>query len=306
MEKHLLKVSKTHKGTKLVHYLNDQFSLGTSEIKRLLEKRHCFINGKLETFASYRLQGDENITFSLPATETEQKLRVDFNSILYEDSTFIIYNKPAGYPSAPTEDPKRINLYQLLNQSLRKRDGTSIWMVHRLDRDTSGVILFVKQASLVEMVSDLFRHRKIQKSYEALVDGILKPAHGKIVSYLELKEKDKGWERWGSTTGHGKYAETDYQVLQYWEKACHLRLFPKTGRIHQIRVHLSEKTHPILGDSFYGKHFRCALNPPRHLLHAKSISFEHPLTHQAIQVESPLPQDFEKMIQTLSHGSPQK
>lgn len=295
-------VPQTQAGTKLGQFLQEELELSGREVKRLLEKRHCRIRGKIETFASYRLEGGESISFLLPTQKSEKplsRLEILPQSILYEDESLLIYDKPAGYPSAPTEDPSRPNLYDFLKNYLQQRDRTSIWMIHRLDRDTSGVILFLKQKTLKEPFEALFRERQIHKVYEALADGQLKPPEGKIISYLKLLDKAKGWERWGSAPKNGKYAETGYKVLQYWPKVSHVRLFPKTGRIHQLRVHLNEQGHPILGDFFYGKHFRFALFPPRHLLHACSIRFIHPLNHQEIQVESPLPKDFQAILKQL-------
>jgi 23S rRNA-/tRNA-specific pseudouridylate synthase len=133
------------------------------------------------------------------------------------------------------------------------------------------------------------------------VDGRVEPPEGKIVSHLVLLGKETGWERWGShPQGRGKYAETHYEVLQQWSKSAYVQLQPKTGRIHQLRIHFSEKQNPILGDHFYGKHFRCPYNPPRHLLHAKKLIMKHPISQKNLLIESPIPQDFQEAFHIFS------
>jgi 23S rRNA pseudouridine955/2504/2580 synthase/23S rRNA pseudouridine1911/1915/1917 synthase len=269
------KVNKEAVGQTLLTFLRSHLKDGTSAkaMKRAIDTKGCRINGRIETFSTHPLKaGDEiEITLDLP-----QKKAV---TPLYEDDDFIAVNKPAGITS----------------ESLQKRDV----LIHRLDKETSGVILLAKNKKMLEAMIDLFSKHLVEKEYLALVHGDVKGKKGEIRSNLTRKHSFQGQTIYGSAP-KGRLAITEWATLSHSPKASLLRLHPKTGRTHQIRVHMKEMGHSIVGDTLYGKNSSLSYKPRRHLLHAHKISFPHPITHKTIEIEAPLPDDFLEAMKELS------
>lgn len=210
--------------------------------------------------------------------------------VLYEDNAVVCFEKPAGLPTQPTIDEARLNLYALA----KKQRGTYLGLHHRLDRDTSGVVLFtcVKEAN--GFVADQFAKHIAKKTYVAVVEGKLDRPSGRVESFLDVVAKYQKKQKFGSVRSGGKKAITNFSVL---ESSAHYSLVEvtiETGRTHQIRVHLSEMGHPIVGDTFYGAKAQQGLN--RHLLHAHALAIMHPESGNWIRVESPVPEEFRKWV----------
>jgi len=228
------------------------------------------------------------------------------DQILFEDEWIILVNKPAGIPTQPTVDPSRANLFDLTKQFLtRKSTGKMLakevylGLHHRLDRDTSGVVMFTKKEAANKGVADLFSEHRIQKTYHCLVwRSPSSPKHQKedrfeVKNYLGRISAKNENAHFGSVTSNGDPAQTDFRILEVFRDAYWLEAQPKTGRTHQIRVHTSELGFPILGDpQYFPANVFSMISAPRLLLHAHLLEFDHPVNGQPMKIEAPLPDDF--------------
>jgi len=267
-------------GFKLLAYLKQKApsTISVKAIKRAIDKGRCSVNGKIERFSTHLLVKGDRVEIDLQ----EDRVLIGVPSILYEDEDLLICDKPSG----------RISENSFFNTFFPKYHN-QLELVHRLDKETSGVIILAKNKKMRIAMETLFIKREVSKAYLAIVDKKVGEPSGTIENFLAKKSSYEGQSQWGSVPrGKGKIAITRWKVLQVGKEASLLLLEPLTGRTHQLRVHLSEWGHPILGDVQYGQHFVCSLRPNRQLLHACKILFKHPFTQQEISVTAPLPQDF--------------
>lgn len=258
-------------------------------LKRLIESNRCEINGRTERFASTFLGTGDRVCLHVEEARLLSPKIAEPSRILFEDEALLIYDKPAGINC----DEKGI--LQLWKSSL-----LSLQLVHRLDRDTTGVLLFAKQPIYFHALVEQFKQFQVKKSYLAIVDGIMEESRGVIENHLGKKQAFAGQTIWGSVSpSKGLYACTEWEQLSKGKMAALIACHPKTGRTHQIRVHMAEKGHPILGDFQYGKQFQCPYRPSRTLLHAEKIRFQHPITGIELHITAPLPEDFKIAQQKL-------
>lgn len=211
--------------------------------------------------------------------------------ILFEDTDLIVIDKPSGLISQASPDPKRIHVVKWLEQHL----GQKYFLQHRLDRDTSGVMLLTKTSRVNESITDQFREHKIQKTYLALAKKSSKEAWTTttIKNHLAPVRNDrKQLNRMVVVRSGGWYAETDLELKEEFGEFGLIEAKPKTGRTHQIRVHLANANRPILGDLTYGGKSSFA---KRVMLHAHRLTFIHPVTEKPMTVEASLPEDFLKL-----------
>ncbi len=229
--------------------------------------------------------------------------------VLFEDEWLLVVDKPAGLPTQPTLDPSRASVFTTLQEYLEQRDGgvRYLGLHHRLDRDTSGVLLLTKDQKANTGVSALFAGKTIRKTYQALAGaGAAGPDSWEVKNYLgEIGRVGKA-SRFGAVRSGGDPAQTSFRVLERWPGALLIEARPQTGRTHQIRVHLAEGRRPIFGDALYGG---ASLLPagagggrvpaPRVMLHAAALEFIHPVTQAPMAIRSPLPADFEACLKAL-------
>ena len=229
--------------------------------------------------------------------------------IIFQDDSILVLNKPSGWitndASTTTDQPViqtwlRGNLKYPLIGDRDRRDG----IVHRLDKETSGLLVVAKTSQAFENLQNQFKERKIKKTYLALVHGEVIPKEGKIEASVGRLPWQR--QRFGVLPG-GREAVTNYKVLKMLnkdnEKFSLVELYPKTGRTHQIRIHLKFIGHPVVGDFFYAGRKTARedrLWCPRLFLHASKISFFHPETPEELNFESNLPKDLEKVFTSLS------
>jgi RluA family pseudouridine synthase len=222
-------------------------------------------------------------------------------SILYEDDTLIAVDKPPGLPTVPTADPRRPSLVRAVDDYLSRAGRPRRLGVHqRLDRDTSGVVLFARDPAANAGLAKAFAARAVEKVYEALVARPpgRPPARWQAVSTLG----PVGGGRMGSVHAKGQEAVTDFALLEELPQALRVEARPRTGRKHQIRVQLAEAGLPILGDVLYGPRSgapRASLAAPRLMLHARRLRLTHPLTGTPLAIESPWPADAREFLEDL-------
>jgi pseudouridine synthase, RluA family len=238
----------------------------------------------------------------------EHILKKGSGGILLEDDAVLAINKPAGLLVLPDRyDHTLFNLYDLLKETF----GT-IFVVHRIDRETSGVVLFAKTAEAHAQLNTAFEQRQVEKKYRAIVAGISHTESGSI--NLPITENEHGVRKMKVDTKKGKEARTDYTVIERFDGYTLVEARLHTGRTHQIRVHLSAIGLPILADPLYGDGRGFFLSTikrnyqgkeeeqpllGRTALHAFSLSFSHPITSGNILVEAPLPKDMEVVLKAL-------
>lgn len=289
---HAFDVLPTETGSTLLAFLKSKFGTTYSarQLKRAIEENLCQVNGRTERFASYPLGSGDSVTIAIDNLSNTSKLpSFDLDRILFEDDAILIYNKPPGTPS---DNPELLSTLQ--------RDLPYLALAHRLDRDTTGALLFAKSPKVLKQIESAFKKRLINKQYLALVDGAPRQMSGTIDNFLGEKRRYQGQTLWGEVSKElGQHAITAWECLHKGKDASLVQCTPLTGRTHQIRVHLSGIGHPILGDFQYGRQFRCAFKPKRILLHAYAISFMHPVTGQEFNIQAPLPEDFRVAIEEL-------
>lgn len=280
-----------------------------SRIYRIVRKGEVRVNkGRVEV--NYRLMTGDIVRIppvrvaekAEQATFIPQTLRDALqNGILYEDEGFMVINKPAGYP---VHGGSGIDSGIIEGLRRLRPEATFLELVHRLDRDTSGCLIIAKKRSALRRLHELFRDDHVHKTYLALLAG--QWARKKlIVNAPLLKNVNKGGERIVVVSQAGKEAETLFRRLKLFKNATLVEASPKTGRTHQIRVHSAWLGHPIVGDeryglaevnkTFHGKGYK------RMFLHARELTFEHPVTGKPIKFEAPLPPQLQEL---LDHEEP--
>jgi RluA family pseudouridine synthase len=228
--------------------------------------------------------------------------RLETSRILFEDEWLLVIDKPPGLPTQPTLDPLRPNLFDLTKSFLRareKNENAYVGLHHRLDRDTSGLVLFTKKESANAGVSALFSEHRIEKTYHCIswrTNGSAPGAPGEtfvVDDFLGKTGTRNKKALWGRVSHGGDRAITEFRVVEGFRSACWFEARPKTGRTHQIRVHSSGMGYPILGDELYFPGSVIPIFPaPRLMLHAIRLEFMHPMTGREVRVESDLPREF--------------
>ena len=241
-------------------------------------------------------------------------------AVLYEDDHLVAVNKPAGLRVIPDSfNPALPNLLAMLEARYRKALGTQgqqLWVVHRIDMHTSGVVLFARTPEMHRHLNRMFEHGEVHKTYWAIVKGHPSPREGRIDLPMAPHPSRS---RMMVISEKGKPAVTDYRVLEEFEHFSLVEIYPRTGRTHQIRLHFQAIGHPLAIDPIYAKILsidisnlkrdvvRKRLNagetPPalmqRLTLHALRLSFQHPISDAPFEVEAPLPKDFRGLLSAL-------
>jgi len=300
-KEHTLVVEGEAKGERLDVYLRAKLpELSRERIKTLIEKSFILVEGK-SVKPSYKLKGGEQVLVRIPV-EKEYSLQpkeVPFE-ILYEDEDLAVIYKPAGIVVHPAPGHLDDTLVHGLLLKLRSLSGVGgelrPGIVHRLDKDTSGVMLVAKNDFAHKKLTQDFKERKVEKEYLAIVYGRLTQKEGTLdfpIGRHPVQRKKM------AVVKEGRQALTKYQVLKLFKKATLVLAKPLTGRTHQLRVHFSHIGHPILGDPIYGGLKPDVPRAERLMLHAYRISFEHPRTGAHLTFAKDPPEDFERYLKLL-------
>lgn len=222
-----------------------------------------------------------------------------FLEVIYEDRDIIVVDKPAGVLTEPKGDSPHDHLLGMIKGYLKRKHkdsrGSYVKLLHRLDKDTSGVVVAAK-SRVGEQLEDQFRGHRIERNYIAIVEGRMEAEEGTINLPLEKGDFEGGRKsRVAHHKEEGKEAVTRFRVKERYSNATLLNINVGTGRTHQVRVHLAEKGHPLIGDATYGGKIRF----PRHALHATLLAFKHPRTGKQERFEANPPKDLEQLIDQL-------
>ena len=254
-----------------------------NNIKTLLKNGLISVNGKVITKYDYPIKINDIIIVSDGYTENDITLK-----IIYEDDNIIVIDKPTKILTIGNKKEKDNTLYRKVSDYLKK-EKKKVFIIHRLDFDTSGVIMFAKNQKIQKLYQDNWNNIAKKREYVAVVEGITLPK-GHIESYLKTS---KTLEVYSSKNKDGLFAITDYEMIGHNNKFSLLRILISTGRRNQIRCHMSDIGHPILGD----KKYKSMHNPiDRLCLHASILEVEDPLTHKLFTFRSNIPNEFNSII----------
>ena len=291
----------TNSGTRIDAYISkidEKYS--RTAVQRLIEEEKIKVNGK-KTKASYKVQeGDEIEIQEEEPKEISLKAQNIPLEVIYEDNDIIVINKPKGmvvHPANGNLDGTLVNAVMAICKDSLSGIGGEIrpGIVHRLDKDTSGIIIVAKNDKAHINLSEQIKNHEVKKTYIALVRGAIKENNATINMPIGRSKNDR---KKMAVDSKGKNAVTHFEVLKRYDKYTLLKVNIETGRTHQIRVHLSHIGYPIIGDEVYsnGKN---EWGVKGQCLHAKSLEFKHPITGKQMKLEAELPQYFKDIIKEL-------
>jgi 23S rRNA pseudouridine1911/1915/1917 synthase len=315
-----LVVDKQFSGKRLDVFISSKITdLSRTRIKNLILENMVKINNQICYEPSKKINFKDNLVIEIPPPKETNIKPYNYNlDIIFEDNDIIVVNKPAGlvvHPGAGNTENTLVNaLVNYCKGSLSTIGGElRPGIVHRLDKDTSGILVVAKNDIAHINLSKQFSNHTINRKYEALVWGALRPQKGIIKSYITRSNRNRQMMEVSQTKG--KSAVTNYKTLEIFQnnKVPTLSLIEcklDSGRTHQIRVHMSYKNNPIVGDKLYktkNKKFKktnmelnsMIRNIDRQFLHAKSLGFVHPLSNKDVRFEIPLPKNLSKLVNKL-------
>jgi 23S rRNA pseudouridine1911/1915/1917 synthase len=294
-------------GERIDIFLAGKTGITRSQIQKLIEQGNVFVNDK-SVNQNYRIRTNDLISLSIPEKQDEglipENIPVD---IFYKDEHIVVVNKPAGmvvYPAAGHSQGTLMNALAYHCDKLAAIGGPlRPGVVHRLDKDTSGLMVVALDDVAYYNLADQFKQRTINRRYLALIYGNFKEDAGEIALMIGRSESDR--KKMSTSVRRGKEAVTGWKVLKRFNHAALIEAKLGTGRTHQIRVHFASIGHPVLGDRTYGKKIEVEVKAqkkimfPRQMLHAERLGFIHPITGKHLEFSSPLPEDMAEKIEEL-------
>lgn len=296
------KIKEEEEGKEVLSILRGELRLSTKKIRSVKwEERGILLDGQRVTVRA-RVKAGQLLEVMLnDSLEKEERIAATpmTLSILYEDEDLLFLNKPAGMVSHPSMGHSSDSLANGVKAYFEeKREWSDIHLIGRLDKDTSGVIGIAKNGVTKERLLAMRQEGKIQKEYLALAQGIFESSAGTITipmeEYREEKDGCKLKMRY-PIEGRGVDAVTHYKVIKQYDEYCLLSLFIETGRMHQIRYHMAQIGHPLLGDAMYGWGKEKAHGMTRTALHAKEVHLIHPFTREELVIGADLPEDMKRL-----------
>lgn len=295
-----IQVKVEDKGKRVDFFLSEYLvDITRSYIQKLIDEKNIIIDGKEKIKSGNKLKGTEKILMRIPQDEILEILPEDIKiDIVYEDKDMVIINKdpgvivhPAqGYYTGTLVNAVLYHIKDLSNINGVIRPG----IVHRLDKDTSGLIIIAKNNSSHVKLTEMFKDKTIEKRYVCICKGNFKEETGRIETLIGRDSKDR--KKMAVVTENGKKAISNYKVLDSVNNFSLVEVGIETGRTHQIRVHMKSLNHPIVGDSVYGSSTDIA---KRQMLHSYFLEFIHPITNEKIKILGPLKDDFLSVLNKL-------
>lgn len=278
-------------------YLAEELGISRSTVKKMIDEGFVLVNGK-EVKASLILsEADELFVkdgFIKEASFEAEDIPIN---IVYEDDDLLVINKKSGmvvHPGNGNTSGTLVNALMHYTKNLSNKEAFRPGIVHRIDKDTSGLMLVAKNDKVHDILAEGFKNKTIKREYIALVCGVIGEDSGVIDAPIGRDAKDR--KKMCVTSENSKKAVTHFKVLKRYEDYTLLRLILDTGRTHQIRVHMKYIGHPVYNDPVYGK----AYNDFGQFLHSASIDFEQPTTHEHLHFECDVPKEFQDFLDTLN------
>lgn len=301
MEPIRLRASEESKNQRLDAFLASSLDgLTRSQATRLIESGEVAVNGRAVS-KSYKLAGGEDIAVTLPEPEPVEAVPQDIPlDVVYEDADVIVVNKPSGmvvHPAPGHPDGTLVNalLYHCAGTLSGIGGALRPGIVHRIDRDTSGLIIVAKNDAAHQYLSAQLADHTLARTYECIVVGALREDRGTVDAPIARHPTDR--KRMAVVAG-GREAVTHWEVIARYPGYTHVRCRLETGRTHQIRVHMAYIGHPILGDTVYGAKKEVP-GLTGQCLHAVGLRFLHPRTHEVVELSCPLPDEFTRILQKI-------
>ena len=278
-------------------YLAEELGISRSTVKKMIDEGFVLVNGK-EVKASLILsEADELFVkdgFIKEASFEAEDIPIN---IVYEDDDLLVINKKSGmvvHPGNGNTSGTLVNALMHYTKNLSNKEAFRPGIVHRIDKDTSGLMLVAKNDKAHDILAEGFKNKTIKREYIALVCGVIGEDTGVIDAPIGRDTKDR--KKMCVTSENSKKAVTHFKVLKRYEHYTLLSLILDTGRTHQIRVHMKYIGHPVYNDPVYGK----AYNDFGQFLHSASIDFEQPTTHEHLHFECDVPKEFQDFLDTLN------
>lgn len=292
----IIDVPDEETGERIDSFLSGKTDLTRTRIQQLIKDRNITVNGK-PTKSSYKIEENDEIAIEVPEVETTEikpeNIKID---IVYEDSDIAVINKQAGLVVHPAHGHYSGTLVNAILYHIKDLSGINgeirPGIVHRLDKDTSGLIVIAKNDKVHTALTEMFQEKKIRKTYLAILKGKLNKSEGKIVTQIGRDKNDRKKMTVIDDITKGKNAITNYRVISQNNLFTLVKVNIETGRTHQIRVHMRYLGYPILGDSVYGRKD----NEKRQMLHAYKLEFLHPVTGRQMEFTGEIPEDFQKAL----------
>ena len=292
----IIDVPDEETGERIDSFLSGKTDFTRTRIQQLIKDRNITVNGK-PTKSSYKIEENDEIIIEVPEVETTEikpeNIKID---IVYEDSDIAVINKQAGLVVHPAHGHYSGTLVNAILYHIKDLSGINgeirPGIVHRLDKDTSGLIVIAKNDKVHAALTEMFQEKKIRKTYLAILKGKLNKSEGKIVTQIGRDKNDRKKMTVIDDAAKGKNAITNYRVISQNNLFTLVKVNIETGRTHQIRVHMRHLGYPILGDSVYGRKD----NEKRQMLHAYKLEFLHPVTGHQMEFTGEIPEDFQKAL----------
>ena len=292
----IIDVSDEETGERIDSFLSGKTDFTRTRIQQLIKDRNITVNGK-PTKSSYKIEENDEIIIEVPEVETTEikpeNIKID---VVYEDSDIAVINKQAGLVVHPAHGHYSGTLVNAILYHIKDLSGINgeirPGIVHRLDKDTSGLIVIAKNDKVHAALTEMFQEKKIRKTYLAILKGKLNKSEGKIVTQIGRDKNDRKKMTVIDDATKGKNAITNYRVISQNNLFTLVKVNIETGRTHQIRVHMRYLGYPILGDSVYGRKD----NEKRQMLHAYKLEFIHPVTGRQMEFIGEIPEDFQKAL----------
>ncbi|WP_246005683.1 RluA family pseudouridine synthase [Companilactobacillus insicii] len=286
------------KKTRLDSFVNDSLDdLTRSQIQKFIKDGNILVNGEPATKTGMKLTSGDKINITIPEEEPIEAIPQDIPiDIVYEDSDVIVVNKPQGmvvHPAAGHRDGTLVNAI-LYHSKINDDDMIRPGIVHRIDKDTSGLLMIAKNNLAKQSLMQQLKAKTNLREYLAIVHGNFKEVNGKINAPLGRSKNDRKKQ---AVVDDGRHAVTHFTVLEQFENYSLLKLKLETGRTHQIRVHMQYIGHPVAGDPLYAP--KNTLEGNGQFLHAKTLGFEHPRTHKWMEFSVEPPKIFQKTLEKL-------
>ena len=292
----IIDVPDEETGERIDSFLSGKTDFTRTRIQQLIKDRNITVNGK-PTKSSYKIEENDEIIIEVPEVETTEikpeNIKID---VVYEDSDIAVINKQAGLVVHPAHGHYSGTLVNAILYHIKDLSGINgeirPGIVHRLDKDTSGLIVIAKNDKVHAALTEMFQEKKIRKTYLAILKGKLNKSEGKIVTQIGRDKNDRKKMTVIDDVAKGKNAITNYRVISQNNLFTLVKVNIETGRTHQIRVHMRHLGYPILGDSVYGRKD----NEKRQMLHAYKLEFLHPVTGHQMEFTGEIPEDFQKAL----------
>lgn len=271
-----------------------------NRVRRLIESGKIFVDGRTTTLPEQKLRAGQRLELRLNAPRPrEGALEPDL--IAYVDADVVVVHKPAGISTVPYEETERSTLDRKTAELLVRREGVRrapLGIVHRLDKETSGLIVFARNLPAKRALKNQFRFHTIERRYYAIANGVVR---GQTFSSRLVQDRGDGLRGSTENTKLGRVATTHVKPLRSFSNATLLECRLETGRTHQIRIHLAEAGHPLVGERVYSRGHRGPhlVEAPRLMLHAFCLGFEHPRTRVPLSFQAEMPADMTQCIQRL-------